>query len=644
MIRRRVVRCLLSASAVGLAVAPAPAAAQQIDRIVAFGDSYADTGIAIDTMLGDPLAPADLKALLSTLYPTGRFSGGTNYVDTLSDILNVPVENYAVGGALAGTFPVPFGTGASNNTNCGPGVVAGSPAICPKGFAYEANQFLGIGAQDPLFPTGSGPTFDESDLVVISVGGNDARYYQQNYSASFPADPFIAGSIAGANAVLDDLVDAGAPTISFLAGDTGRLPEVSDDPAAAAIRSAYSGAFNTAMQSTLAGYAADGVIVHYLDLNTIADQIIANPAAYGLTSAGACPGAELVRCITDSTFLNQFLFNVDELHLTSAGFAIVARYVAAQVDAPLTLQAPADAGLDTARQFGRTLTSRSDLYRGDQYAGLRLFAIGDTYSRDVSEDSRTFGFDIDGVGGTIGAEYGFAGGSVGAAVNYTRPKVNFHGDAAQIRGKTWQLGAYGSFGSGGLFGQGYVGYGKDNNDIDRVGVVEALEASPDGSHVVGGLKAGYLLSIGDLFGGLFKGVQAGPIAAIDYAKAKVDGYTETGDPVLTLNVSKQSLKSTAGQIGLEARADVEGVRPYTAVVAEHDFSGNGRVIRFSQTTSPTIVNLWDVEGDDETYGRIISGASANLWTGATIDWSMSSTFGRDNGREFGMQLGFRAAF
>ena len=68
------------------------------------------------------------------------------------------------------------------------------------------------------------------------------------------------------------------------------------------------------------------------------------------------------------------------------------------------------------------------------------------------------------------------------------------------------------------------------------------------------------------------------------------------------------------------------------------------MIRFSQTTSPTIVNLWDVEGDDETYGRIISGASANLWTGATIDWSMSSTFGRDNGREFGMQLGFRAAF
>ncbi|MCL6728756.1 autotransporter domain-containing protein [Sphingomonas hankyongi] len=641
MIRRSIIRCLLSASVVGVAAAPAPAAAQQIDRIVAFGDSYADTGIAKATMIGDPLAPDSLKAILNSLYPTGRFSGGTNYIDTLADILNVPVENYAVGGALAGTFPVPFGSGTSNNTNCGPGVVAGSPAICPLGFTYEVDQFTNTGTQNPLFPAGSG-TLDEGDLVVVSIGGNDARYYQQNYSA-FPSAPFIAGSIAGANASLDRLVAAGAPTISFLAGDTGRLPEVAGDPAAAAIRSAYSSTFNTAMQSTLAGYAADGVIVHYLDLNTLGDEIIANPAAYGLTSAGPCPAAEVVRCVTDASFVNQYLFYVDGLHLTSAGFAIVARYVAAQVDAPLTLQAPADAGLDTARQFGRTLNSRSDLYRGDQFAGLRLYAIGDTYSRDVPESSRTFGFDIDGVGGTIGAEYGFAGGAVGAAVNYTRPEVNFHGDAAQVRGKTWQLGAYGNFASGGLFGQGYLGYGKDNNDIDRRGVIDELESNPDGSHAVAGVKAGYLIPIGNLFG-VFQGVEAGPIVALDYARAKVDGYTETGDPALTLNVSKQSVKSTAGQIGLEARANVEGVRPYTAVVAEHDFSGNGRVIRFSQTVAPTIVNLWDVEGDEETYGRIISGATANLWAGATIDWSMSSTFGRDNGREFGMQLGLRAAF
>jgi phospholipase/lecithinase/hemolysin/uncharacterized protein YhjY with autotransporter beta-barrel domain len=637
----RIARGLVSVSIAALAALPAPAAAQHIDRIVAFGDSYADTGIATATMLGDPTAPADLKALLSTLYSTGRFSGGTNYVDTLSDILNVPVENYAVGGARAGTFPVPFGTGTSNNTSCGPGVVAGSAAICPKGFAYEVNQFLNIGAQDPLFPAGSGTTFDEGDLVVVSIGANDARYYQQNYSA-FPAAPFIAGSIAGANAGLDQLVAAGAPTISFLAGDTSRLPEVFGDPAAAAIRSAYSSAFNTAMQSTLSGYAADGVIVHYLDLNAVGDRIIADPTLFGLTSAGPCPAAEATRCVTDANFVNQFLFYVDGLHLTSAGFAIVARYVAVQLDAPLTLQAPADLGLDTARQWGRTLTSRIDVNgRGLIAPGLRLFAVGDFFSRDVPESAANHKFDIDGVGGTIGGEYGFGSGLVGLAANYTRPRVSFGSDAAEVDGRSWQIGAYGSFGMGGFFGQGYVGYGSDRHDIERVGVIDELTAEPDGSHVVAGAKAGYLLSLD----GLISGLRAGPVAAIDYARAKVDGYTESGDAALTLTVNDQSLKATTGQLGVEGRWQlIEGVSPYFTLVAEREMSGDSRVIRFAQTSAPTIVNLWNVEREKETYGRTTSGASFNLWQGASLNTSISRTFGREGGQEFGAQLGFKTGF
>ena len=37
------------------------------------------------------------------VYPTGRFSGGSNYIDTLSQILQVPVHNFAIGGAFGGT-------------------------------------------------------------------------------------------------------------------------------------------------------------------------------------------------------------------------------------------------------------------------------------------------------------------------------------------------------------------------------------------------------------------------------------------------------------------------------------------------------------------------------------------------------------
>src|SRR4051794_41931802 len=54
--------------------------------IQAFGDSYADTGNLIKII--GPQA----------LYPTGRFSGGTNFVDTTSALLGIPQNNFAIGG------------------------------------------------------------------------------------------------------------------------------------------------------------------------------------------------------------------------------------------------------------------------------------------------------------------------------------------------------------------------------------------------------------------------------------------------------------------------------------------------------------------------------------------------------------------
>ena len=52
------------------------------------------------------------------------------------------------------------------------------------------------------------------------------------------------------------------------------------------------------MQSTLAGYAADGVMVHYLDGTLLLNHVAANPAAYGITGL-ACPTLPSTSCIAD---------------------------------------------------------------------------------------------------------------------------------------------------------------------------------------------------------------------------------------------------------------------------------------------------------------------------------------------------------
>lgn len=481
-------------------------------------------------------------------------------------------------------------------------------------------------------------TLTRSDLVAVSIGGNDARYYQLGGGTLAGAPTAAAASVTAFQQNMNLVMQHGTPTISFLAGDTGQLPEVAGNASAAGIRTAFSTAYNSGAQQALAGYAAQGSIVHYLDLTAILNNVKANPGAYGIQNL-VCPAfqpptAASATCVVSA---NGYLFYGDLLHLTSNGFTIVGEYVARQLAAPLTLQAPSDMGLDVASHWGRTLSSRTSLYgNGIMPEGLRLYVLGDALSHDMPGSDTNSPFEVRSVGGSIGAEYGLPDGLVGVAGNYSRPKVKFGTGDASVRGHSWQVGAYGGLSMGGLFANAYLGYGHDTDRITRTGVVQGMAANPHGNHTVAGAKGGYLMSFG--------GLSAGPIVAVDYAKAKVGSYTEAGDPALTLNVSGQSAKSLTGHAGLEVRGDIAGLHPYVDLTAEHEFSGNGRLITFSQTSAPVIVNSWAVSGRKQTYGRLSGGASANLGGTLSIDASVSTTLSRKDGNETGAQLGLKARF
>src|SRR5450631_140471 len=215
--------------------------------IQAFGDSYADTG-NLFKILGVP-NPVQ--------YPTGRFSGGTNFVDTTSALLGIPQSNFAIGGATTGTTNV-----------VGPGI---------PGFTQEWQGLVVSGAK--IAP---------SDLVEISIGGNDARAYYQGGGtlAGVPAASTVSATqaLAGLNA----LVGLGAKTIVFTTGDVGQLPEATGHPNAP-IGTAFSQAYNAQMQAALAAIAKSGVRVELVDIAAIGTLIKANPGLYGFVSAGACP-------------------------------------------------------------------------------------------------------------------------------------------------------------------------------------------------------------------------------------------------------------------------------------------------------------------------------------------------------------------
>jgi phospholipase/lecithinase/hemolysin/uncharacterized protein YhjY with autotransporter beta-barrel domain len=604
--RRLLSRALAGAAIAATAAWGSAASAQRVTNIVAFGDSYADTGNA--------LALAGIDPLTTIIYPTGRFTGGTNFNDTLSQILGVPDQNFAIGGAL------------TDNSNTSPPL---------PGFTFEWASYLAGGGG--VFPTVSG-TFSPGDLVTVSIGGNDARVYASGGGTVAGAPAAAAVAVTNATTGLDALVNAGAPTISFLAGNTALLPEVAGNQPIQDVRAAYSQAFNSGMQATLAGYAANGVIVHYLDLTTLLQEVSANLDAYGFTSAGPC--APIAQCVTDANYASQFVFWVDALHPTSHTSAVIAQYIATQLQAPLTLEAPSELGLDTARQFGRTLTGRMDLSPprdGNGADGLQVFAAGDYFSRDVAPDAATDNFEIRGYGATAGVQYGFGNGVVGIAGNYSRPKATFPNGASQTRDHTWQVGGFAAADFLGGFAQGYVGYGHDDHHIARAGVITPMSASPSGNHWIAGAKGGYLAPFGP--------VKIGPVVALDYAKAKVDGYTESGDPALTLNVGSSSAKTLEGSIGAELRGNLTGVRPFASAVLVKDFEGDGRTIEFAQTTAPTIVNSWRLaDRSKHIYGRLTGGLSASIIGNVNVDGLISTTVDKRDGNDTSAHVGLRVGF
>lgn len=616
----------LGVAALATTLAAAPAAGAQFTSIQAFGDSYVDTGNLF------PFLPPAQQAI----YPTGRFSGGTNYVDTLSFIYGLPVFNYAWGGAETG-----FGN-----------VVPGAP-----GFAFEWLAFIGLGGR--ILP---------SDLVLLNIGGNDARAYYQGGGTVAGAPAAAATSAAQALTGVGALVGVGARTLVFSVGNVAALPEAATAPGDPAAGAAFSTTYNLLTQAGLgAMVAATGVRVEYVNVGLIGAEIRAFPALYGIANTGACPLA----CVGNPALQNQYLFYVDGIHLTSAGFAIMAEYIANRLNAPLTFAAQGDIGLTATTSFLANMFGRLDLFnarsgllapRVMSYAertrhdgplsdvpasappsplSAYIAVNGGFGSRSATGVSN--GYDWDSVGGTIGLEYRIGSNAlVGAAFNYANPTVRQLLGAGKTDVNAYQFGLYGAWNGASLFAQAALSWGLLDYANWRPGVVSPINSNAKGSTFAAAFKGGYLFDLSDRF-------RLGPILGLTYASARVDAYNETGDPVLTLALGRQKVETLVGSAGAQARyafsLGARRIDSFLNLTAEEDFHGSGRSIRYSALSAPLIVNTWTIpHGSRDPYGRVALGASTDLASNIAVNFTVSRTFARKGGDDFTGQGGLRYAF
>lgn len=595
-------------------------------RIQAFGDSYADIGNLWKFTGGIGQLP---------LYPTGRFSGGTNFVDTTSALLGIPQLNFAVGAAKT-----------DGNTILGP----------IGGFLQEVQglPFPGLMGPIKIAPT---------DLVEINIGGNDARQYYQTGGTLAGVPAAAATSAANAISGINTLVGDGARTIVFTVGDVSKLPEAAGF-ANSPVGSAYSQTYNNLMQIALASVARSGVRVEYIDTGLLGTLIQANPARYGFTFTGACPAA----CIGNPTLQNQYLFYVDQIHLTSHGFAVFGEYIVNRLNAPLTLPAQGDVGLSSAMGFASTLFGKLDTFREvslvssamNSYAQYTkapygkaaiaapvnpwsFYMMGNGGVSDRQATVASDGFNLDSVGGTIGTEYRINNNAfIGGAFDYSNPKARFFNNAGTTEANSYQFGAYGAWTNAHFFAQALATFGWQDYRNTRPGVVDTITSNPDGTSFVAAGKIGYLFDAGR--------TQIGPIGGLTYARAKVNGYNEFGDPVLTLAVGQQVAETLIGSVGAQFRFPflINGwiINPYVNLTMDDDFIGNGRIIQFGATSAPLIVNNWIVPNatSQQVYGRVAAGVVAPVSNNVALTANVSQTFARQGGNDFYGNGGLKISF
>lgn len=350
-----------------LGLAASGAASAQFSQIIVFGDSLSDVGNTF-SVTGSPPPP----------YFGGRFTNGLVWAEVAADAWDIPLTNYAYGGALTGI------TNSNNPVN--PTGMTGSvydsgfllatgprpgtfplPGLMSQILSYATGVQILAETGNPAAPGAIIP--DPAALYVVFAGGNDFLALTQPpavlgaFGASIGLNPFDPNfqsdlGLALINIALSNLtsavpinylggaVQAPAGAIPLLYGLGARniavvnLPDLSLTPAAAAQGPAIQGAFaqlvanyNSFLAASLASLkgALPGVNIIEIDAGALLRSAVADPAAFGLLNV-------TTPCVPTGCFLdpmidpNTYLF-WDGIHPTASVHAVIGMEVMQKAEA-----------------------------------------------------------------------------------------------------------------------------------------------------------------------------------------------------------------------------------------------------------------------------------------------------------------------
>lgn len=315
--RVRTTACFTAISLLAAAMASVPAAAQApFARIVVFGASLSDSGNAF-ALRGGTNTPPDylLDPLLVPSAPYARgghhFSNGATWI-----------EQFARSRGLAGSVRPAFAASDPNATNY---AVGGARA-------YEDGININLAAQVDAFLGQVGGVAPSDALYTIEMGGNDIRDALVAFSEGRDGAAILQAANVSIAGSIGALYAAGARTfLVWRAPDVGLTPAIHTldtfNPGAAHLATVLTQGFNAGLDGVVSRLSGiPGIRITRLDAYRLLHDLVADPAAYGLTDAvSACvtPNIPPFTCDRPDTFLFW-----DGIHPTKAVHAIIANEAA----------------------------------------------------------------------------------------------------------------------------------------------------------------------------------------------------------------------------------------------------------------------------------------------------------------------------
>lgn len=313
--RLRTTACIAAAAMLAVGTSTVSTAPQTpYGRVVVFGTSLSDSGNAF-ALRGGTNTPPDylLDPLLVPSAPYAR--GGHHFTNGATW-----VEQFAQASGLAGSVRPAFASSDPGATNF---AVAGARA-------YEDGINVNLSAQLAAFLERSGGVAPADGLYVIEMGGNDIRDALVAYPGGHAA--ILQAAIGSIAQTIQVLYAAGARDfLVWRPPNVGLTPAIlafnGIHPGAADLATGLSLAFNSGLDGVVAQLSAfPGIRIARLDAYRMLNDLVADPAAFGLTDVtSACVTPDIAPFVCDSP--DQFLF-WDGIHPTRAVHAMTSQEAA----------------------------------------------------------------------------------------------------------------------------------------------------------------------------------------------------------------------------------------------------------------------------------------------------------------------------